>query len=110
MSNKRAILTVAVVLVVINLGLGIHWFLAARSESSVSNCINNLRQIDGAKQTWALDKNKAANDIPTWADLNSYLPQKPVCPQGGNYILHRLDEPPTCSVGGPNHTLPKNQE
>ncbi|MGH7992987.1 MAG: prepilin-type cleavage/methylation domain-containing protein [Limisphaerales bacterium] len=86
-------------------------FIRARTTSSQNACINNLRQIDGAKQQWALEKSKTANDIPSWADVQPYLgrgPQGeiPRCPQGGTYILGKVGELPRCSIGGPNHSLP----
>src|SRR5687768_1837351 len=32
-------------------------------------CIANLKQIEGAKHTWMLEKEKTTNDIPTDAEL-----------------------------------------
>jgi hypothetical protein len=73
-------------------------------------CINNLRQIDGAKQQWALENNKTSNDVPTMDDLRIYMgrgPQGviPRCPGGGTYLLGRVGEDPRCSIGGPSHTM-----
>ncbi len=72
-------------------------------------CVNNMRQIDGAKQQWALVNKKTTNDIPTWSDLAPYLSRNgtnlPVCPGGGVYTLGRLGEPPKCSVGHGSHLL-----
>ncbi|HZV36903.1 MAG TPA: hypothetical protein VFB72_20165 [Verrucomicrobiae bacterium] len=70
-------------------------------------CINNLRQIDGAKQQWALENKKTADAVPTAADLAPYLPNinQMVCPAGGTYTINAVGVPPTCSV--PSHTLPK---
>ena len=53
----------------------------------------------------------------TWADIKPYMGRGPEggipkCPQGGVYIIGRLDEDPTCSIGvsdWPNeHTLNYN--
>src|SRR6185503_5375663 len=33
-----------------------------QNQTAAATCINNLRLIDGAKQQWALEKNKTAND------------------------------------------------
>jgi hypothetical protein len=108
MSNKRAIISVVLVLVAVNLGMGIKWFLAARSAKASNACGNNLRQIVGGKDQWALENHKSTNDVPSWNELNAYLSHKPVCAQGGTYNLGRVGELPTCSVGGPGHTLPAN--
>jgi hypothetical protein len=85
-------------------------YVRARSTSAMAACINNLRQIDGAKQQWALENNKTSNDVPTMDDLRVYMgrgPQGtiPRCPAGGTYIPGRVGESPRCSIGGPSHTM-----
>jgi hypothetical protein len=69
-------------------------------------CINNLRQIDGAKQEWALEKHKGTNDVPVPADISPYLLHQeiPKCPVGGVYTLGPVAESPRCSIAG--HVLP----
>ena len=69
-------------------------------------CINNLRQIDAAKQQWALENKKAADAVPTAQDLLPYFKDGifPVCPSGGIYAIGTVGEVPTCSV--PGHALP----
>jgi chromosome segregation ATPase len=68
-------------------------------------CINNLRQIDGAKQQWALEKNRPDDALPTARDLLPYLKDGvfPVCPAEGAYSINAVDEFPGCSV--PGHAL-----
>jgi len=78
-----------------------------RTDVNMRNaCINYLRQIDGAKQQWALENHKDANATPTSADVAPYLKnnQFPVCPAGGKYTIGRISEDPTCSI--PGHVLP----
>jgi uncharacterized protein YigA (DUF484 family) len=72
-------------------------------------CINNLRQIDSAKQQWALEQHKQPTDIPAWTDLQPYLGRGPngdlpACPSGGTYTIGAVSEKPQCSA--PNHVLP----
>jgi competence protein ComGC len=84
-------------------------FVKARETAQMNACINNLRQIDAAKQQWALENNKKGTDTPTQSDLVRYISSKgqfPVCPKGGTYTIDPVDEPPTCSI--PGHELPKN--
>jgi chromosome segregation ATPase len=78
----------------------------AQADADRNACINNLRQIDAAKQQWALEKNKAADAIPTAQDLLPYLPNGifPTCPSGGTYLINPVNEPPACSI--PGHVLP----
>ena len=89
-----------------------------RGTSSTNRCINTLRQLDGAKQQWALEHQKKPADVPTWSDICPYIGRDPVnagcetnliCPEGGSYRLGRLDELPTCSLGRSDswHRLPK---
>jgi predicted RNase H-like nuclease (RuvC/YqgF family) len=75
--------------------------LAERANSGV--CIGNLKQIEAAKATWALQMHKAPNEMPLDADLfgpGKYLPQKPVCPSGGVYTLGPVGGKPTCTAPG----------
>jgi DNA repair exonuclease SbcCD ATPase subunit len=70
-------------------------------------CIKNLRIIDGAKQAWALENKKTADDTPTPEELAPYLPKdvQIVCPAGGNYSINSMRSAPSCSV--PAHALGK---
>jgi hypothetical protein len=77
-----------------------------RSRNPGAACIANLRTIDGAKATWALENHKTNSDIPTDADLfgaAAYIREKPVCPAGGTYSIRAVDKKPRCSF--PGHTL-----
>ena len=70
-------------------------------------CINKLRQLDAAKQQWALEKNKTDTDVPTAQDLLPYLKDGvfPTCPGGGIYSINAVGELPACSVAG--HVIPQ---
>ena len=71
------------------------------TEAQREECVNNLREIDAAKQQWAIDKSKSLNSIPTVLDLLPYLADGfPVCPAGGKYAIHSVQNSPTCSVVG----------
>ena len=64
-------------------------------------CFALMKQIAGAKGSWALEHNKTADDIPRWEDLvgrEKYLWEIPQCPNGGTYIIGRICDPPMCSV------------
>ena len=70
-----------------------------------NTCINNLREIDAAKQQWALEKNATLDAVPTVKDLLPYLKNGvfPACPDGGTYSINSVEELPSCSV--PGHVL-----
>jgi Tfp pilus assembly protein FimV len=77
----------------------------ASEQEKATACLNNLRQLDGAKQQWALEHSKPANSVPTEADLRPYLKGNalPSCASGGTYTLNQVNMPPTCSI--PGHVL-----
>ena len=82
---------------------------AARANSQRNACINNLRQIDAAKNEFALEKGKANGTAVTEADIKPYIKldangNLPKCPAGGKYTIGKVGELPTCSIAG--HTLP----
>lgn len=65
----------------------------------------NLRVLEGAKATWAMEKKKLPTDIPTDADLfgpERYIREKPMCPLGGKYTIGSVGEKPKCSIA--DHT------
>ena len=72
-------------------------------------CINNLRQIDAAKNEFALEKGKKLGDPVTADDIKPYIKldadgNLPKCPSGGTYTIGKVGENPTCSI--PGHALP----
>jgi competence protein ComGC len=86
------------------LAIAIPNFVKARSQSQRAACVMNLRAIEGATATWALEHKKTQNDTPTAADLfgpDKYMRETPVCPAGGTYTLRPPSEKPTCSI--PEH-------
>ena len=80
-------------------------FVKAREVSQRNACINNLRQINAAKQQWALEKGMPATAMPSQDDLKPYLGRNrfPVCPQGGHYTVGAVNEQAACSI--PGHSL-----
>ena len=77
MSRKAGFTLVEIMIVVAIIGLlaaiAIPNFVRARQTSQTNACINNLRQIDAAKQQWALENGKQAASTPTSSMLNVYI-------------------------------------
>src|SRR4051812_4214893 len=91
MSRKLIIAVLAIVL-----GLSIvGWLISPRPfTSATAPCLNNLRQIDGAKQQWAVEFGKTATNTATWRDIQVYLgygaqgsTNDIYCPHGGVYTI-----------------------
>jgi len=76
-------------------------------QAQLNACINNLRQLDGAKQQWALENRKTEAAVPTEQEVAVYLKDNtvPKCPGGGAYALNSVAAHPTCSIQG--HALPQ---
>lgn len=76
-SRKLGFTLVEIMIVVAIIGLlaaiAIPNFVRARQTSQTNACINNLRQIDAAKQQWALEQGKTASASPASTSLNPYI-------------------------------------
>jgi prepilin-type N-terminal cleavage/methylation domain-containing protein len=77
----------------------------ARANAQARACANNLRQISGAKDEYALDNNNA--DPGDWSDLvSTYISKTPLCKGGGVYKIDALGTDPTCARGsGDDHSI-----
>ena len=89
----------------------------ARTTSQTNLCINNLRQIDGAKQEWGTDNKIPASAKPGIAELQPYLGHGPAlllptCPLDSpgswdtSYRAGNLQTPPVCKISPADHQLP----
>ena len=120
-SRKSGFTLVEIMIVVAIIGLlaaiAIPNFIKARTTSQKNACINNLRQVDGAVQQWALENKQAANAQPKFSDISVYLKNSVICPSGGttfanSYSLGTVADKPTCTSSGGGsangHILPSD--
>jgi hypothetical protein len=86
------------------------------SHTSPANaCINNLRQIDGAINEWALVKSITNGTVVTENDITNYIKLNrfgkiPSCPSGGKYTYGKVGDKTqiacSLSTANPPHVLP----
>ena|ERR1051325_5709238 len=114
-NRKSGFTLVEIMIVVAIIGLlaaiAIPNFVKARGTAQKNACINNLRQIDGAKEQWALENKKSATtpvetDATAKAAVSSYIKGgAPLCPGGGVYSYTIVDNVPTCTLSASGHSL-----
>jgi prepilin-type N-terminal cleavage/methylation domain-containing protein len=109
---------IVVLIIAILLAIAIPNFLRARETSRAKSCQANLRQMETAKEQWAMDTRAKTTDTPTNANLVSeYMKGKedtlPDCPSSGTYSLNAMSARPSCSIGSngsesyDDHLLPE---
>ncbi len=110
--NKSGFTLVEIMIVVAIIGLlaaiAIPNFVEARQNARTSVCINNLRQIDSAKEQLALETDLDDGDaLAANADLDPYIKggfAGLACPEAGAYTVDVIGTDPTCD-GDAEHTL-----
>lgn len=78
-------------------------FMRARTTSQKNACINNLRQMESAKEQWALEARQFQGATADTTACTTYLKTTPVCPAGGAYTWGVIGTNATCTING--HTL-----
>src|SRR3954469_23095346 len=97
---------IVVAIIGLILGIALPAFLKSRTQARKQVCIENLSQIESAKQLWGLEHGKKEGDTVTQTDLigeTLYMKQMPNCPGGGTYDFQSIGTVATCTQEG--HSL-----
>jgi len=103
---------IVVLIIGILMAIAVPNFISARANSQKNSCIANLKQIESAKEQWAMVNKKGATDTPTSTDLvgdasTGFMKAYPSCPTGGTYTIGNMSTRPVCSKSSSDgHTLP----
>ena len=129
---KKGFTLVEIMIVVAIIGLlaaiAIPSFMKARTSSQKNACINNLRQIESAKDQYSIEVGRTngwafTNDAAAFAALvgqaSGYIKQNPACPASSSdcckgtatradadYTVNPIGSNPLCAVDSATHVLP----
>src|SRR5437899_4227992 len=77
---------IVVLIIGILLAIAVPNFIKARETSRAKSCVANLKQVESAKEQWAMDTKAAATATPGSTDLygaSAYIRNTPACASGG---------------------------
>jgi prepilin-type N-terminal cleavage/methylation domain-containing protein len=108
-SHGFTLVEIMIVVAIIGLlaAIAVPNFVRARSKAQQNACINNLKQMDGAKAQWAIENKKVDSDTVTTTDIVPFLKGSvmPQCPANGTYAVTVVSAIPTCTLSTAGHTL-----
>ena len=107
---------IVIMIITILFAIAIPNFIRARDTANGRACIRTLRQIDSAKEQYAMDNSLGqAATMPALSALCGYSSTTyikggvPLCPASGTYTVNNLGTDPTCSISTSSavpHVLP----
>ena len=107
--NGFTLVEIMIVILIIGvlMAIAVPSFIQARHSARQSSCIHNMKEIETAKEQWAMDTKRNNGDSAAFTDLvgpTLYLKSAPSCPSAGTYTVNPIGTVPACDVSG--HSLP----
>lgn len=111
-NNKKLGFTLVEIMIVVAIigllaAIAVPSFVRARTTSQTNTCINNLRQIDGAIDQWAIEDNQTDGAAVAQAgdpNILDYIKggALPTCPASGVYTINAVGDAPQvqCNIAG----------
>ena len=92
---------IVVLIIGILMAIAVPNFIRARETSRRNSCIANMKQMDSAKEQWAMDNKAASGAAVQMSDIAGvYMKGSvagPACPAGGAYTVNPVGTNPACS-------------
>ena len=114
-NRKRSAFTLVEIMIVvliigILLAIAVPNFVRAREASRGKACIANLKQVDAAKEQYAMDNKLNSGSAAVASDpltvtgsslvgSANYIKNAVVCPSNGAYTVGAIGTNPTCAIG-----------
>jgi prepilin-type N-terminal cleavage/methylation domain-containing protein len=116
-ATRRAFTLIEIMIVVLIIGIllaiAVPNFVRARESARSKACISNLKQVQSAKEQWAMDNKQPGTATVNSTDIygsGNYILVTPTCPStNGTYVIGVVDANPTCPNPGTGvnaHALP----
>lgn len=103
---------IVVGIIALLLSIAIPYFITYRASARTKACVANLRQIEAAKEQWALEQRRSSGPCPIDEIIGSdkYIKATPFCGAGGGapYIIGDVGVQPQCPTPSvTDHKLPQ---
>jgi prepilin-type N-terminal cleavage/methylation domain-containing protein len=102
-ASRQGFTLVEIMIVVAILGLliaiAVPNFIKTRTNAQKQVCIENLAQIESAKQIWGVEVGRTYGDAPDDSDLigpTLYIKERPRCPAGGTIRFNAIGTNASC--------------
>jgi prepilin-type N-terminal cleavage/methylation domain-containing protein len=111
----RGAFTIIEIMIVVGIiallaSIAIPYFVRYRANAQAKVCVANMRQLEAAKEQWALENRKTTGATVDFTDLiggNAYIKNSVGCPASTTaYNLGAVGDRPTCPTSLPEHVLP----